>query len=149
MRVEWYNGKERVSSETITLSAKVTTISKPVTKACTYKLAAMPLEADGKDALKWEQWRKDKWAQCYNYDVRIPAAGTNWVAGGLTIPKDNTRKYPVYLKFYGVGWDGVCECDQNPDRIIFCVNCHGLPSADATTSITVMCSCVRPVRSNT
>lgn len=50
MRVEWYNGKERVSSETITLSAKVTTISKPVTKACTYKLAAMPLEADGKDA---------------------------------------------------------------------------------------------------
>ena len=187
VRVEWYNGKERVSSETITLSAKVTTISKPVTKACSYKLTVMPLEADGKDALTWtpssgvigdrdniglpadympsdfdswwdsevaaqsaipmsgavrrervvdqtgwEQWRKDKWAQCYNYDVRIPAAGTNWVAGGLTIPKDNTRKYPVYLKFYGVGWDGVCECDQSTDRITFCVNCHGLPSADAT-----------------
>ena len=187
VRVQWYNGKERVSSETITIAAKVTTISKPVTKACAYKLTAMPLEADGKDALKWEptsgvicdqgniglpsdympsdfdswwdsevdaqnkipmdgvvrterkvdqtgweQWRKDNWAMCYNYDVRIPAAGTNWVAGGLTIPKDNTRKYPVYLKFYGVGWDGVCECDQNPDRIIFCVNCHGLPSADAT-----------------
>ena len=190
VRLTWYNGNEVVSSENLTIAKAKTTISKPVTQACSYRLVATPLDANGKSVLtyspqagvicdkdnislpagympddfdawwngelavqanvsmagavrtvrepdaSWSQAKKASWNAVNNYDVRIPAAGTNWVAGGMSIPKDTTKTYPAVIKFYGVGWDGVCECDysgaDSRQCIAFNVNCHGLPSATAT-----------------
>lgn len=75
-------------------------------------------------------WMKDNYENTYSYDVRIKAAGDNWVAGGLSLPK-KPGKFPAVLHFYGVGWDGICMTDtmfaRNHNAIIFHVNCHGLP----------------------
>lgn len=73
------------------------------------------------------------------YDVRVPArtddswivGGANTVAGALTVPKDMSRKYPAYIQFFGVGWDGRCQFDPvtayNDKALVFTVFAHGLP----------------------
>ena len=83
-----------------------------------------------KKVIASRQWMIDNYNRCNCYDVRIKAAGENWTAGGLVIPKKE-GKFPAIIQFYGVGWDGVCMIDTmqavNNNAIVFHVNCHGLP----------------------
>ena len=100
------------------------------------KAQRIPYDFQGCDAnriavLKGRDWYMDALSKTDNYDLRIPAAGTNWVAAGLSIPKKPGKKFPAIISFYGVGWDGVCEVDPtgalNSDCIWIHVNAHGLP----------------------
>lgn len=100
------------------------------------KAQRIPYNFQGCDAnriavLKGRDWYMDALSKTDNYDLRIPAAGTNWVAAGLSIPKKPGKKFPAIISFYGVGWDGVCEVDPtgalNNDCIWIHVNAHGLP----------------------
>lgn len=100
------------------------------------KVVMTPYDFQGcSEAQKNTYLGREWWVNAFNatdnYDVRIPALGTNWVAGGLSMPKDGSRKYPAIINFYGVGWDGVCYCDPNGansnQAIEFYVNAHGLP----------------------
>lgn len=100
------------------------------------KVVMTPYDFQGcSEAQKNTYLGREWWVNAFNatdnYDVRIPALGTNWVAGGLSMPKDTSKKYPAIINFYGVGWDGVCYCDPNGansnQAIEFYVNAHGLP----------------------
>lgn len=100
------------------------------------KVQMIPYDFQGctdeqKEVYLGRSWWVDAFDQTANYDVRIPAAGANWVAGGLSMPKDAMKKYPAVINFYGVGWDGVCAIDpvgaRDNHAIYFNVNAHGLP----------------------
>ena len=96
----------------------------------------IPYDFQGCDAqriavLKGRKWYMDALAKTENFDLRIPAAGTNWVAGGLSFPKKPGQKFPAVISFYGVGFDGVCAiepCGARDNNCIWLrVNAHGLP----------------------
>ncbi len=103
----------------------------PMDRAVRIPYAFQGCDANRIAVLKGRDWYMDALSKTENYDLRIPAAGTNWVAAGLSFPKKPGEKFPAIISFYGVGWDGVCEVDPtgalNNNCIWLRVNAHGLP----------------------
>ena len=85
------------------------------------RLAKVPMDG----VIVKEYPSKNPKVKCYTFSV--PCAGPRPATGVMTIPVDNTKKYPAWLGVHGYGAHYVMNIPQDgpADKIWFYLNAHG------------------------